>query len=132
MPYRSIPLPSCKDAAVQVRLARLFLTQINSIDRATFQRRLKVIRASGPIQAPLALHWLLSALGRFAKPGEQRQFFLEQADIAMEDAVVLRKLRRGWSQFGVSDPWLAVFPERTPWQSVIHIDVILAAVHVEG
>ena len=78
-------------------------------------RRLRAIRASDPIQGPLAVHWLLTTLARMTPAGKDRIFFLEQADIVKEEEVVMRKLRKGWSQYGVSDPWFVVHPWKEPW-----------------
>ena len=83
-------------------------------DEATFNRRLRSIRMSDSIQGPLALHWMFSTLARAMPPGKDRIFFLEQADIVMEDAVVMRMLKKGWSQLGVDDPWFVVHPEKEP------------------
>ena len=78
-------------------------------------RRLRAIRASDPIQGPLAVHWLLMTLARMTPAGKDRIFFLEQADIVKEEEVVMRKLRKGWPQYGVSDPWFVVHPWKEPW-----------------
>ena len=77
-------------------------------------RRLRAIRASDPIQGPLAVHWLLTTLARMTPAGKDRIFFLEQADIVKDEEVAMRKLRKGWSQYGVTDPWFVV-PEMELW-----------------
>ena len=73
-------------------------------------RRLRAIRASDPIQGPLAVHWLLTTLARMTPAGKDRIFFLEQADVIREDSATMRELHKGWSQYGVTDPWFAVYP----------------------
>ena len=65
------------------------------------------------MQGPLALSWLMRSLARRMRGRDRRQM-LEQADILAEEALVMRKLRKSWSQSGVTDPWLVVYPEREP------------------
>ena len=126
MPRRRRELPqcpstlpaSCGNASPQLKLARLLLAQMP--DEATFNRRLRAIRMSDSIQGPLALHWMFSTLARAMPPGKDRIFFLEQADIVKNEAVLMRRLKKGWSQFGVSDPWYVVHPEKEQWLPRYH------------
>ena len=112
--WQSILSQGSKSDSPQRRLARLLLVQMPQLDQATALRRMKGIRDSDPIQGNLALHWMLSALSRRAV-GRDKHFLLSQADVAMEEAVLRRKLRKGWSQYGVCDPWLVVYPEQVKW-----------------
>ena len=98
----------------QRRLARLLLLQMPRLDQATFTRRMEAIRRSDPVAGNLALHWLLSTLARQSH-GIMRVILLKQAETCMKEAVVMRELRKGWSQFGVSDPWFVVHPPAEPW-----------------
>ena len=41
-------------------------------------------------------------------------FFLEQADVVMEEALAMRKLRKGYSQYGLS-PWDVVHWKPPAW-----------------
>ena len=117
--WRSILWQGCAADSPQRRLARLLLVQLPTLDQATVTRRLEGIRRSDPIQGPVAASWLLSSLARRLK-GRERRYLLEQADIQMEDAVAMRKVRKGWSQYGVTDPWFVVHPERQPWLPRYH------------
>ena len=108
-------LSQCSKAdSPQRRLARLLLVQLPTLDQATFTRRLEGIRRSDPVEGNLAASWLASSLARRLR-GRERRYLLEQADIQMEDAVAMRKVRKGWSQYGVTDPWFVVHPVREPW-----------------
>ena len=117
--WRSILWQGLEADSPQRRLARLLLVQLPTLDQATFTRRLEGIRRSDPIQGALAASWLLSSLARRLK-GRERLRMLEQADLRMEEAVVMRRLRKGWSQYGVTDPWLVVHPQREPWLPRYH------------
>ena len=108
---RSTPPVLCGDASPQQRLAHLLLRQLPRLSKAEFQRRLRALRASDPIQGPLALHWMFSTLGKMTPPGPDRRFFLENADIVKEEEVLMRRLRKGWSQLA-DDPWFAVHPPK--------------------
>ena len=117
--WRSILWQGCAADSPQRRLARLLLVQLPTLDQATFTRRLEGIRRSDPVEGALAGSWLLSSLARRLKGCERLQM-LEQADLLTEEAVVMRRLRKGWSQYGVTDPWLVVHPERQPWLPRYH------------
>ena len=43
------------------------------------------------------------------------RFLRAQADVLMEECCTMRRLRKGWQQFGVDDPWLVVHPPNDPW-----------------
>ena len=105
--WRSTALPNYKDASPQLKVARLLFRQMPKLDSNEFQRRLRALRASDLVEGPLALHWLFSAVARVAGPGKDRIFFLEQADIVMEEAIAMRKLRKGHGQYGMT-PWEVV------------------------
>ena len=117
--WQSILWQGFKADSPQRRLARLLLAELHTLDQATFTRRLEGIRRSDSIQGAVAASWLLSSLARRLK-GRERRYLLEQADIQMEDAVAMRKVRKGWSQYGVTDPWFVVHPERQPWLPRYH------------
>ena len=49
--------------------------------------------------------------------GRTGAFFLENADIVMEEAVVMRRLRKCWSQFGEDDSWFVKEPQLPRYHS---------------
>ena len=117
--WSSILLQGCKSDSPQRQLARLLLVQLPTLDQATFTRRLNGIRLSDPVQGSQAASWLLSSLAR-RMTGRERRYLLEQAALLTEEAAVMRRLRKGWSQCGVTDPWFVVHPERQPWLPRYH------------
>ena len=42
--------------------------------------------------------------------GKDRNFLLNEADKAMNDASAMKRVRKGWTQFGEEDPWFVVHP----------------------
>ena len=50
----------------------------------------------------------------------------EQADVVKEEAVLMRKVRRGWSQFGVDDPWFVVHSREAPMSPSISFGAYIA------
>ena len=96
----------------QVRLAKLLLHVWPSLEK---ERRARAIRASDPVLGPLALAWLFHGAAQRCPPGHVRRFYLEQMDIATEDAVCMRKIRKGWMKgFGVDDAWDVVYGRSPP------------------
>ena len=117
--WQSILWQGFKADSPQRRLARLLLAELHTLDQATFTRRLEGIRRSDPVEGNLAASWLASSLARRLRGRERRQM-LEQADLLTEEAVAMRRLRKGWSQGGVTDPWFVVHPVRQPWLPRYH------------
>ncbi len=85
-----------------------------TLSNQEFKRRLQALRASDLVKGPLALNWLFSAIARACCPGNDRVFFLGQADVVMEEAIAMRKLKKGWSQCGAS-PWDVVHHNPPAW-----------------
>ena len=114
MPRRLVAPPLCANASPQLRLARLLLNQMHTLSHRECKRRLQALRASDQVKGPLALNWLFSALARRCGPGKDRVFFLEQADIVMEEAIAMRKVKKGHSQYGLT-PWEVVHWKPPAW-----------------
>ena len=99
----------------QIRLAKLLLHVWPSLEKQEFCRRARAIRASDPVLGPLALAWLFHGAAQRCPPGPVRRFYLGQMDVATEDAVCMRKIRKGWTKgFGVDDPWEVVYHRSPP------------------
>ena len=62
---------------------------------------------------------MMSSQARQMAGGDRRQM-LEQAEFWVGGAVVMRELKKGWSKFGVDDPWLVVHPLKKPWLPRYH------------
>ena len=66
------------------------------------------------------------ALFAVQHPGPRRAAWAGQAvlpgnaNLVKEDAVLMRKLRKGWSPLG-EDPWLVVHPPKEPWLPRYHL-----------
>ena len=94
----------------QIRLAKLLLHLWPTMEKEEFCRRAKAIRASDPVLGPLALAWLFHGAAQRCPPGPVRRFYLNEMDAATEDAVCMRKIRKGWMKgFGVDDPFDVVY-----------------------
>ena len=93
----------------QIRLAKLLLHVWPTLEKEEFCRRAQAIRASDPVLGPLALAWLFHGAAQRCPPGPVRRFYLNEMDVATEDAVCMRKIRKGWMKgFGVDDAWEVV------------------------
>ena len=115
----------------QVKMARLLLAQMPKLDRQGFKKRLQIIRNSDLVEGPKALHWLFSAIARGLGPGKDRIFFLEQADVVMEEAMAMRKLKKGYSQYEMS-PWDVVHWQPPGWIPRYHSCPLLPSQYQEA
>ena len=97
----------------QIRLAKLLLHVWPTLEKEEFCRRAAAIRASDPVLGPLALAWMFHGAAQRLPPGPIRRYYLEQMDTATEDAVAMRKIRKGWGSFGMT-PWEVVHHRRPP------------------
>ena len=104
-----LPASGAMPDSQQIRLAKLLLHLWPSLEKEEFCRRAKAIRASDPVLGPLALAWLFHGAAQRLPPGPIRRFYLEQMDTATEDAVAMRRIRKGWAKYGM-----------TPWEVVHH------------
>ena len=99
----------------QLRLAKLLLHVWPSLEKQEFCRRARAIRASDPVLGPLAVAWLFHGAAQRCPPGPVRRYYLGQMDVATEDAVCMRKIRKGWTKgFGVDDPFDVVYGVSPP------------------
>ena len=87
-------------ASPQLLRARELLTTLPR-NKEAFIRQLKEMRGEDPVQGNLNLHWCFSALARGLPPGTGRSFFLDMAEMSLREAVTMRKLRKGWGQYGL-------------------------------
>ena len=94
-------------------------------DEATFHRRLRGIHLSDSIQGPLAVQWMLSTLARAMPPGKDQILVLQQMAIVTAELRLMRRLKAGWSEFGVDHPWDAVPPQQEAWLPRYHSEPIL-------
>ena len=77
------------------------LTQINVLDRNTFQRRLAKIFREDDIGGPLAVAHILKQMRKIATRREV-WFWDVQIEQCMRAARISAKIRQGWQQFGMS------------------------------
>ena len=97
-----------KDASKQRRCMAILLRLLPTIQKKEFARRMRQLYATDSVDGPEAVAWGLRMMATKCEPGEQRRFFLEQMDKARDDAAIMRRIRKGWLQYGVTDPWWVV------------------------
>ena len=97
-----------KDASKQRRCMAILLRLLPTIQKKEFARRMRQLYATDSVEGPEAVAWGLRMMATKCEPGEQRRFFLEQMDNARDDAAIMRRIRKGWLQYGVTDPWWVV------------------------
>ena len=97
-----------KDASKQRRCMAILLRLLPTIQKKEFERRMRQLYATDSVEGPEAVAWGLRMMATKCEPGEQRRFFLEQMDMAKNDAANMRRIKKGWLQYGVTDPWWVV------------------------
>ena len=97
-----------KEVSKQRKCMALLLRLLPAIQKKEFERRMRQLYATDSVAGPEAVAWGLRMMATKCEPGEQRRFFLEQMDIAKNDAATMRRIRKGWLQYGVTDPWWVV------------------------
>ena len=86
----------------------ILLRLLPTIQKKEFERRMRQLYATDSVEGPEAVVWGLRMMATKCEPGEQRRFFLEQMDMAKNDAANMRRIKKGWLQYGVTDPWWVV------------------------
>ena len=116
MAWQSIQeVVSSKDASKQKRIMALLLTQLHSMTKEQFERRMAAVYASDAVSGPQAIAFAMRLMATRCPPGKDRNFFLTQMDAANNDATTMKRVRKGWQAFGVTDPWFVIHPEKQPW-----------------
>ncbi len=59
---------------------------------------------------PATWGWGLQEMTKLCPPGKDKHFFNDQADNALNDAALMRRIGKGWLAFGETDPWSVVHP----------------------
>jgi hypothetical protein len=92
----------------QKRLMALLLCRIKKLNKKQFYKQLKSIYESESIEGPLAVAWGMNMMAIQTEPGQDRIFFLNEMDKCKADAHLMKKIKKGWVQYNVVDPWWVV------------------------
>ena len=85
-----------------------------------FEKQLKKLYLSDSVKGPELVGKYLQKLAYRLPAGKDRNFLLNQADNARNDAHLMKRLKKGWEQYGM-----------TPWEVVHHRAVHLPRYHSE-
>ena len=111
MAWQSIQeVVSSTDASKQKRIMALLLLQLHTMKKEQFERRMAAVYSSDAVLGPHAIAFAMRVMATRCPPGKDRNFFLEQMDTAQNDAAAMKRVRKGWQAFGVTDPWFVVYP----------------------
>ena len=83
-----------KDAEQHRRCMALLLLQLHKINQKQFTRRCRQLYKLDPILGPQAVAWGLRTMGEITPAGKERRFYLTEADKALDDAAIMKKLPR--------------------------------------
>ena len=103
----------------------MLLHLLPQLDEECWTLAVKKLREWDQVEGPRACAWLFNGLARQVKPGKDRIYLRNQADILAQEAVGMRRIRKGWQQFGVDDPWWVVHEPRREWIPRYHSEPAL-------
>ena len=107
--WRSIHQAYCsKDVPKQTRCMAIILKHITQLTESQFQKRCRQLYATDSVEGPEAIAWGFQMMATMMPAGSERNKILDQMDRAKNDAAVMRKIRKGWKQFGEDDSWWVV------------------------
>ena len=98
---------SDKPVSKQRKCMAIILQLLPNIQKKEFERRMRQLYATDSVEGPEAVAWGLKILASKCE-GKHRRFFLEQMDNARNDAAIMRRIRKDWLQYGVTDPWWVI------------------------
>ena len=98
---------SSKDAKPHKRCMALLLLQLHKLNQKQFERRLRQLYLTHQVEGPQAVAWGLQKMGEMAPAGKGRRFYQTEADKALYDAALMKKIAKGWQAFG-EHPWWVV------------------------
>ena len=92
----------------------MILRLLPQMTQSEWTRRCAQLYKTDSVDGPGAVAWGLEMMGMIHPPGKDRVTILEQMDNAKNDAALMRKIRKGWQQFGVEDCWWVVHDTPVP------------------
>ena len=110
-----------------MQAARTLLQILPHLGDRRVAKSIKSLRARDPVEGPRACAWLFNVLSRQIPAGSERNFFRDQADIFAEECSVMKRLRKGWRQFGEDDYWWVVHDQTRQWLPRYHSEPTLGS-----
>ena len=109
-----------KDCSKQKRCMAMILRLLPQLSQSEWTKRCSQLYRTDSVDGPEAVAWGLEMMGMIHPPGKDRVTILEQMDNAKNDAALMRKIRKGWQQFGVEDCWWVVHDTPVPQLARYH------------
>ena len=97
-----------KDAGKHKKCMALILRLLPQMPQSEFEKRCKQLYKTHSVDGPEAVAWGLKLMASIHPPGKDRITILEQMDQCRHDAAIMRKIQKGWQQYGFEDPWWVV------------------------
>ena len=97
-----------KDAGKHKKCMALILRLLPQMPQSEWERRCRQLYRTHSVEGPEAVAWGLKLMATIHPPGKDRITILEQMDQARNDAAIMRKIQKGWQQYGFEDPWWVV------------------------
>ena len=121
-----------KDETKQRRLASLLFIQMNRVNNKDYTRRLKSIYNSDSIEGPIGCALFLDLMALQIDSPKDRIFFLTEKDKCFDDSNNMKKIKRGWSQYGYDDIWWVIHHKTPPQIARYNSEPILKVYYSES
>ena len=86
----------------------MILLQLPQLSQSGWEKKCSILDRTDSVEGPEAVAWGLQMMATMCPPGADRVTILEQMDKARDDAANMKRIRKGWQEFGVDDPWWVV------------------------
>ena len=96
----------------------LLLLQLHKLNQKQFTRRNKQLYSLDPILGPQAVAWGLQKMGEMAPAGKGRRFYYTEADKALDDAALMKKLPRDGKPLENIPGGLCMGNQKNNWQDI--------------
>ena len=94
----------------------MILRMMPQLSQSEWEKRCSQLYRTDSVAGPEAVGWGLRMMAIIHPPGKDRRTILEQMDNARNDAAIMRKIRKGWQEYGYEDCWWVVHD--TPVRSI--------------
>ena len=105
--------------------ARALLKLFPILSSRQLTKAVNALRRKDCIEGPRACAWVFEVMSRRIPPGPDRIMFRDQADVFAEEWDAMKRLKRGWRQFGEDDYWWVVHDQPRQWLPRYHSEPTL-------
>ena len=114
-----------KNADKHKRCMAMILRLMPQLSQSEWAKRCAQLYRTDSVQGPEAVAWGLRMMAMIHPPGKDRRIILDQMDTARNDAALMRKIRKGWQEYGYEDCWWVVHDKPPRQMARYHSEPVL-------